>query len=181
FAVSTWQMSHYTLATSPSGVVWALLVQGLGFSFLFVPLTTVALASVPRQRMADATGLNSLMRQLGGSIGLATFATLMTRYQAQTPPPAATEPTRSKRRPFVLVAIVAGVLLTGIAGYMIWTHGEENTDDAQVSADLVPIGTRVAGQVVKVHVQENQNVKKGDLLIEIDAADYTARVKQAEA
>src|SRR5204862_2847499 len=84
FAVSTWQMSHYTLATSPSGIVGALMVQGLGFSFLFVPLTTVALASIPRQRMPDATGLNSLMRQIGGSIGLAAFATLMTRYMAPT-------------------------------------------------------------------------------------------------
>ncbi|MDB4966383.1 MAG: rane fusion component of tripartite multidrug resistance system [Myxococcales bacterium] len=100
---------------------------------------------------------------------------------APTQPAAETEPPKKKRRPFVLVAIVAGLLLVGITGYMIWTHGEENTDDAQVSADVVPIGTRVAGQVTKVHVQENQIVKKGDLIAEIDPADYAARVKQAEA
>src|SRR5439155_25226308 len=70
------------------------------------------------------------------------------------PTPPVDEPVKNRRRPFVLVGIVAAVLLTGIAGYMIWTHGEENTDDAQISADLVPIGTRVAGQVVKVHVLE---------------------------
>jgi membrane fusion protein (multidrug efflux system) len=76
---------------------------------------------------------------------------------------------------------VFGVLLVGIGGYMLWTAGEEGTDDAQVAADLVPVGARVAGQVVKVHVQENQLVKKGDLLVELDPADYSARVKQADA
>jgi membrane fusion protein (multidrug efflux system) len=91
------------------------------------------------------------------------------------------EPPKKKRRPFAIVGIVVAVLFAAIAGYMIWTHGEENTDDAQISADLVPIGTRVAGQVVKVYVQENQNVKKGDPIAEIDPADYAARVKQAEA
>ena len=55
----------------------------MGFGFLFVPLTTVALAKVPREVMADATGLNSLVRQLGGAIGLAIFATLLDRYTAQ--------------------------------------------------------------------------------------------------
>ena len=48
-----------------------------------MPLTTVALASIPRNKLADATGLNSLVRQIGGSLGLAVFATLMTRYPVQ--------------------------------------------------------------------------------------------------
>src|SRR5205823_5317335 len=59
--------------------------------------------------------------------------------------------------------------------------GAENTDDAQVAADIVPVGTQVAGQVTHVAVQENQLVHKGDLIVEIDRAAYTARVKQAEA
>jgi DHA2 family multidrug resistance protein len=45
-----------------------------------VPLTTVALASIPRYRMTDATGLNSLLRQIGGSLGLAAFATLLPHF-----------------------------------------------------------------------------------------------------
>jgi DHA2 family multidrug resistance protein len=61
-------------------VVSALLIQGLGFSCLFVPLNTVALASIPRHKMTDATGLNSLFRQIGGSVGLAVFATLLGNY-----------------------------------------------------------------------------------------------------
>ena len=73
-------MSHYTLATSSHSVVFAIMLQGLGFASLFVPLTTVALAGIPRYRMTDATGLNSLVRQIGGSIGLAAFATLLPHF-----------------------------------------------------------------------------------------------------
>jgi membrane fusion protein, multidrug efflux system len=97
------------------------------------------------------------------------------------PRDAAPPPSKRRRRPFVIVGIVAGVLLAGIGGYMLWTAGEEGTDDAQVAADLVPVGARVAGQITKVHVQENQLVKKGDPLVDLDPADYSARVKQAEA
>jgi DHA2 family multidrug resistance protein len=82
FVASAYQMSHYTLMTTPSGIWSTLILQGAAFACLFVPLTTVALASIPRQRMADATGLNSLLRQIGGSIGLAVFATFISRFQA---------------------------------------------------------------------------------------------------
>lgn len=77
--LSTWMMSHYTLDTSVNGVIAALAVQGIGFSLLFVPLNTMALAQIPRVKMADATGINSLFRQVGGSIGLAIFATILSR------------------------------------------------------------------------------------------------------
>ncbi len=82
FSFGAWQMSHFTLETTARGVVSAIIIQGVGFSCLFVPLTTTALATIPRHRMADATGLNSLLRQIGGSLGLAAFATLLTRYAA---------------------------------------------------------------------------------------------------
>ena len=64
---------------------------------------------------------------------------------------------------------------------MLATAGREDTDDAQTAADMVPIGARVAGQVTRVNIVENQRVKRGDLLIEIDPSDYDARVQQAEA
>lgn len=80
FAYTAYQMSHYTLATSPTGIYGVLILQGVAFSCLWVPLATVALSSIPRQQMADATGLNSLFRQIGGSVGLAAFATLINRY-----------------------------------------------------------------------------------------------------
>jgi len=103
----------------------------------------------------------------------------------RTPPAAAVdaeaEPPKNKRRPFVIVGIVVAVMLLGIGGYLLLTAGEEGTDDAAIAADMVPVGTRVAGQVVKVHVIENQLVHKGDVIAEIDPADYAARVQQAEA
>jgi DHA2 family multidrug resistance protein len=83
FFVSSRMMGRYTLATGTRDIVNVLLIQGVAFACLFIPLTTLALANVPRHRLADATGLNSLMRQVGGSIGLAVFATLLSRYAVQ--------------------------------------------------------------------------------------------------
>jgi DHA2 family multidrug resistance protein len=82
-AWAAYLMSHFTNQTSQSGIILALTTQGLGFSCLFVPLSTVALSAIPRHQMADATGLNSLFRQVGGSIGLAVAATLLSRYGVQ--------------------------------------------------------------------------------------------------
>src|SRR5262249_25440023 len=81
-AFSALLMSRYTLATSASSVVLAIMIQGFGFASLFLPLTTVALAGIPRYRLTDATGLNSLLRQIGGSLGLAAFATLLPHFVA---------------------------------------------------------------------------------------------------
>jgi MFS transporter, DHA2 family, multidrug resistance protein len=74
-------MSHFSLQSGESDVIWAIMTQGMGFACLFVPLTTIALSTIPRHIMADATGLNALFRQVGGSVGLAIGATLLTRYQ----------------------------------------------------------------------------------------------------
>jgi membrane fusion protein (multidrug efflux system) len=93
--------------------------------------------------------------------------------------PAAEEP--KKRRPLVFVGAAAAITLAILGGYLLVTAGEEDTDDAQVASDMVPVGTRVAGQILKVRIAENQAVKKGDVLADIDDADYVARVKQAEA
>jgi membrane fusion protein (multidrug efflux system) len=88
---------------------------------------------------------------------------------------------RNKRRPFVVLAAVVGTVLAAVGVYTLATTGQEDTDDAQITSDVVPVATRVAGQVVAVRIEENQVVKKGDLLAEIDEADYAAHVRQAEA
>ena len=80
FAVGSWQLSHITLATSTAQLIPALAITGVAFACLFVPLTTAALGHVARHELADAAGLNAFIRQVGGSIGLAVFATLFTRY-----------------------------------------------------------------------------------------------------
>jgi membrane fusion protein (multidrug efflux system) len=96
-------------------------------------------------------------------------------------PAVAAAPARRGRRPFVIFGVVAALGLGIFALYTIMTAGHEGTDDAQVASDMVPVGTRVAGAVAHVHIHENQLVKRGDLLIEIDPSDYAARVQQAEA
>ncbi|MGC4083518.1 MAG: DHA2 family efflux MFS transporter permease subunit [Vicinamibacterales bacterium] len=80
FSTSSWMLSHLTLASGQSDIVIPLIIQGFAFACLFVPLTTLALANVPRHKMADATGLSSLMRQIGGAIGLAIFSTLIGNF-----------------------------------------------------------------------------------------------------
>jgi MFS transporter, DHA2 family, multidrug resistance protein len=76
-AAGSLDQSRLTLESGAHDVVMALAIQGVGFACLFVPLTTVALSNVPRHQLSDATGLNSLLRQIGGAIGLAVFATLL--------------------------------------------------------------------------------------------------------
>jgi DHA2 family multidrug resistance protein len=83
FGVGSLQFSHLTLDTSVVALLSPMAVTGIGFAFLFVALTTAALSDVPRKHLADAAGLNSFVRQIGGSIGLALFATLIERYSAQ--------------------------------------------------------------------------------------------------
>jgi membrane fusion protein (multidrug efflux system) len=89
-------------------------------------------------------------------------------------------PKRGKK-PFLILGgvIVVFAAVTGI--YLLATANQENTDDAQVEADVVPIAARVSGQIAKRLVEDNQRVKKGDLLVQIDDADFAARGKQAEA
>ncbi len=90
------QMAHLNLDSSSHDIIFAILVQGAGFSCLFVPLTTTALARIPRKHMTDATGLNSLIRLVGGAVGIAIFATLLGNYSndAQTALVAHLSPTR---------------------------------------------------------------------------------------
>ena len=60
---------------------WPRIVLGFGLAMIFVPLTTVTLASIPRHEMGNATGMFSLLRNIGGSVGIAMAATLLARYQ----------------------------------------------------------------------------------------------------
>lgn len=82
-AWGAFEMSHFTLQTGQRDIILALTTQGVGFACLFVPLSTVALTAIPRHLMADATGLNSLFRQIGGSIGLAVAATALSRFTSE--------------------------------------------------------------------------------------------------
>jgi DHA2 family multidrug resistance protein len=64
-------------------IFWPQFFQGLGLSALFVPLTTISMDPIPRERMGNATSLFNLMRNLGGSVGIATTGTLLARKQQE--------------------------------------------------------------------------------------------------
>jgi len=79
-ALGCWMQADINLSTSTGDLLWPLTITGIGFAFLFVPLTTAALANVQRHELAGAAGVNSFVRQVGGSIGLSIFANLFTTY-----------------------------------------------------------------------------------------------------
>ncbi|MHB8730918.1 MAG: DHA2 family efflux MFS transporter permease subunit [bacterium] len=70
-------MSHFTTQTSHLGILVPQVIQGVGFSFMFIPLSTATLSTIPRPLMQSATGLFNLVRQLGGSLGTALVITLL--------------------------------------------------------------------------------------------------------
>ena len=88
-------------------------------------------------------------------------------------------PPPSRRRAIVVVVVV---ILVAVA-VTIWWRGtfSEDTDDAQVDGHLIQVSSRIGGQVLKVDVQDNQVVKQGDLIAELDPADYQVAVENAEA
>lgn len=78
--------------------------------------------------------------------------------------------------PLVLVVAVVGALLW-------WLHSRqyEDTDDAQVDGHISQIGSRIAGYVTAVHVEDNQEVQAGQVLVEIDPRDYQVALDRAKA
>jgi DHA2 family multidrug resistance protein len=65
-------------------IFWPQLLQGVGMSLLFVPLTTISMDAIPREKMGNATSLFNLMRNIGGSIGIALTGTLLARHGQAT-------------------------------------------------------------------------------------------------
>jgi MFS transporter, DHA2 family, multidrug resistance protein len=77
FFVFTWMLSNSTLESGTGDFFWPLIVRGLGMAILFVPLTTLALQGLKGPEIGQGTGLNNMMRQLGGSFGIAILTTLI--------------------------------------------------------------------------------------------------------
>ncbi len=79
FAMGAWMMGDMTADAGFDQILWPRIWQGFALGFLFVPLTTATLADVPRARMSNATGLYTLIRQLGGGIGIAILQLIQQR------------------------------------------------------------------------------------------------------
>ena len=78
-ALSMFIMQRFTLEASYWDFVWPRVVLGVGLAMIFVPLTTVTLSSIAREEMGNATGMFNLLRNIGGSVGIAIAATLIAR------------------------------------------------------------------------------------------------------
>jgi membrane fusion protein (multidrug efflux system) len=92
-------------------------------------------------------------------------------------------PSNSASQPWLKRAAIGLVILISLIFLVLWfvNRNIESTDDAFIEANVVQISPHVSGYVVQVPVEDNQPVKTGDLLAEIDSRDYALRVKQAEA
>ncbi len=78
-AFSFWQLGKLTPQVGFWDIFWPQVWQGVGFSLIFVALSTAALATIPRPRMTAATGLYNVVRQVFGSVGIAVAATELTK------------------------------------------------------------------------------------------------------
>jgi DHA2 family multidrug resistance protein len=79
-AVSMFIMQHFSLQAAYRDFVWPRVVLGVGLAMTFVPLTTLTLSTIAKIEMGNATGIYSLLRNIGGSVGIAISATLLQRY-----------------------------------------------------------------------------------------------------
>jgi MFS transporter, DHA2 family, multidrug resistance protein len=77
-------LSNLNLQAGYWDIFWPQLIQGVGMSLLFVPLTTVSMDPIPRERIGNATSLFNLMRNIGGSVGIAVTGTLLSRHGQST-------------------------------------------------------------------------------------------------
>jgi MFS transporter, DHA2 family, multidrug resistance protein len=80
FFLSMWRLAHMTLVSGPEETFWPLIMRGVGLGLIFVPLTSASMADLEVRDLAQGTGMFNLTRQLGGSLGIAIMATLLTRF-----------------------------------------------------------------------------------------------------
>lgn len=93
--------------------------------------------------------------------------------------PAVAAGTRRRMRAAMIVG--GAVAVVAVTWYYLNSRGYESTDNAFIEGNIVQVSPRVPGQVVRVLVTDNQHVNRGDLIAEIDARDYDARLAEARA
>ena len=94
-------------------------------------------------------------------------------------PETAAPPRRRKNK--AVLGIIALLIIAVAVGWYLYSRGSEDTDDAQVDSHLIPIASRVDGTVQSVAVEDNQQVKAGTLLVQLDPSDYQVALDQAKA
>ncbi len=101
--------------------------------------------------------------------------------QEKTPSLFVEEP--QKKRPIGLIVLALAILVGAIYGVRAYLYGAAHvsTDDAYVTLDVIPVNALVSGNIVSLPVKENQEVKRGDLLAQLDDVTFKADVEQAKA
>ena len=93
----------------------------------------------------------------------------------------AAEATETRSKKGLVLGLIAAVVIGGGGLWYVTHRGLENTDNAQIDADVVSVPARVGGVVTKIAFTENQRVKAGELLAELDSAPAQARLAEADA
>lgn len=78
-SLTMFQLSHLNLNAGMNDIIWPQVLQGIGLSFLFIPLMASSMARISKQGMGNATSIFNLMRNIGGSFGIAIMTTFLTR------------------------------------------------------------------------------------------------------
>ncbi len=87
------------------------------------------------------------------------------------------------KRPTFLIGAAVVLLIVLLLGlrYWLYARSHESTDDAFIDGHIVQVSPKVSGYVAKVYITDNQSVKAGDLLVELDPRDFEAKLAQAKA
>jgi membrane fusion protein, multidrug efflux system len=116
--------------------------------------------------------------------------------QAQQPPQASPKPERKpepkpkksfgrrvREHPIRFLVLLIILVGAAIAGVRLWNYLDsyESTDDAQIDGDIYAVTSRIAGTIKAVYVEDNQQVKAGQLLVELDPRDYDVAMSEAKA
>ena len=103
------------------------------------------------------------------------------RIRHRPPPPYRESFFRS--RPYARAVLIIAILVLLVGGFFAYRYfsSYESTDDAQVDGHLMPLSARISGYIIKVNVDDNQYVRRGDVLAEIDPRDYQVAVDKAQA
>jgi membrane fusion protein (multidrug efflux system) len=80
-----------------------------------------------------------------------------------------------------MLMLGGAVVLAAVVGLFLYYHNRESTDDAQVDGHITPIAAKVYGRVAEVLVQDNEQVKAGQVLVKLDPRDFQAALDQAKA
>src|ERR1700731_3323440 len=87
---------------------------------------------------------------------------------------------RMREHPIKLLVFLVFLGAAAVAGVRFWNYLEsyESTDDAQIDGDIYAVTSRIVGTIKAVYVQDNQQVKAGQLLVELDPRDYEVSVEK---